>query len=82
MSAGRAWWRRGLAALVWLGLVLAGGGAARAEAVVPRIVVALYDGREEDYALTCLHRPAEMPPNHLGLVVIPSTSARACRPIR
>lgn len=61
-------WQCGLAALLLICLAVA---AARAETAVPRIVVALFDGREEGYAFTRLHRPAEMPLNHLGLVIIP-----------
>jgi hypothetical protein len=42
-----------------------------AEGAIPRVIVALYDGGHDDYVYTRLHRPAEMPLNHLGLVVIP-----------
>ncbi|MGH7005233.1 MAG: hypothetical protein ACREIP_14915, partial [Alphaproteobacteria bacterium] len=39
---------------------------------MPRTILALFDGGEgKSYNFTRLHRPAEMPLNHLGLVVVP-----------
>jgi hypothetical protein len=38
---------------------------------VPRTIIALYDGADVAWADTGLHRMAEMPLNHLGLIVEP-----------
>lgn len=62
-------------------LALLASAAARAETLVPRTVIALYDGGEgRSYHFTRLHRAAEMPLNHLGLVVIPHDVSRGLPP--
>jgi hypothetical protein len=64
--------RAGLAAVA-LGVVasVCGTGASRLEgADVPRVILALYEGQDfDDPAMTPTHRLAELPLNHLGLVV-------------
>ncbi len=67
MKAGRR-----AAALLGAGLclALAAGGGRAAERVEPREVLALYHGGAvEDVYFTAIHRAAEMPLNHLGLVL-------------
>lgn len=72
----------GLCAAVALAVALwACAQPARAETLVPRTVIALYDGSEgRSYAYTRIHRTAEMPLNHLGLVVVPHDIRRGLPP--
>ncbi len=65
----RAGWRVGARAV--LALLLTGVVAVAARAAeTPRVVLALYEGGSfDDPALTPTHRLAELPLNHLGLVV-------------
>ncbi len=65
--------RRILHGLVLAILAVAMGAAARAqEAAVPRIIVALYNGADEQsYRRARIHIRAEVALNHLGLVVLP-----------
>jgi len=69
---------RAVGLFAWLALAtLLVAGSARAQDLVPRTVIALYDGGEgRSYHFTPLHRAAEMPPNHLGLVVVPHDISR------
>ena len=71
-----SWW----GAVAVLLLVCLTGAPARAQNAVPRVIVALYDGRNDDYVYTRLHRPAEMPLNHLGLIVIPFDVSKGLPP--
>lgn len=41
------------------------------EELVPRTIVALYDGANDEWRETLIHRMAEKPLNYLGLVVLP-----------
>jgi hypothetical protein len=45
--------------------------AAPAERVIPRTIIALYDSAEGPWVDTFIHRMAEKPLNHLGLIVEP-----------
>lgn len=54
------------AGLAWIALP---GGPARAQAPIPRVVLALYDGSSTQLRFSSIHQFAEMPLNHLGLVV-------------
>ncbi len=58
------------AALAILLALLLGGEALAQGKPVPRTILALYDGElDSDLRFTAIHRVAEMPLNHLGLVV-------------
>ena len=54
------------AILAWMALVSA---PARADAPVPRVILALYDGAATKVRFSSIHQFAEMPLNHLGLYV-------------
>ncbi|MBM3542684.1 MAG: hypothetical protein FJX51_11615, partial [Alphaproteobacteria bacterium] len=61
-------------------LVLAASAGARA-AEVPRVVLGLYDGGLVPYRFSQIHQMAEMPLNHLGLVVRPHDVREPLPPI-
>ncbi len=64
-------WRRALAALALAAALLAAGNAASEEAV-KRVVIGLFNGADEGtLRRSRLHRLAEMPLNHLGIVMVP-----------
>jgi hypothetical protein len=52
-------------------LMLGAAYAAPAERVIPRTIIALYDSAEGPWVDTFIHRMAEKPLNHLGLIVEP-----------
>lgn len=58
-----------LVAAAVLGWCLPAAGPARAEAPVPRVILALYDGAATKVRFSSAHQFAEMPLNHLGLYV-------------
>lgn len=64
--------RRALLAIFCLAAAASAAGEVAAEAVVPRVVVGLFNGAEEvSQRRSRLHRLAELPLNHLGLVLLP-----------
>jgi hypothetical protein len=64
-------WRRALG-LVFLAAAISCAGRAAAEGTVPRIVIGLFNGADEGtLRRSRLHRLAEMPLNHLGIVLVP-----------
>jgi hypothetical protein len=65
--------RRVGVALLLLGLaMLFGGPAARAETLVPRTIITFYDSTiDKRWRDSTLHQMAELPLNHLGLVLEP-----------
>ena len=64
-------WRRALV-LVLVAAALALAGRAAAESTVPRVVIGLFNGADEGtLRRSRLHRLAEMPLNHLGIVLVP-----------
>jgi hypothetical protein len=65
-------WRHALVAFAVLAAVACGAGTAAAETAVKRVVIGLFNGADEGtLRRSRLHRLAEMPLNHLGIVLIP-----------
>jgi hypothetical protein len=66
-------WRRALGlGLVLVAAAISFAGRAAAENAVPRVVIGLFNSADEGtYRRSRLHRLAEMPLNHLGIVLIP-----------
>lgn len=65
-------WRSALLAVAVLAALFDAAGKAAAEAPVRRLVVGLFNGADEgSVRRSRLHRLAEMPLNHLGIVLIP-----------
>ncbi len=65
-------WRRAVSGLVLLTAAVLAAGEAAAETAVRRVVVGLFNSADEvTLRRSRLHRLAEMPLNHLGLVLVP-----------
>jgi hypothetical protein len=65
-------WRRALIFLLAAAAPLFGAGGVAGEEPVRRVVIGLFNGADEGaLRRTRLHRLAEMPLNHLGIVMIP-----------
>ena len=65
-------WRRALLGFAVLAAAVSAAGGAAAEAVVQRVMIGLFNGADEGtLRRSRLHRLAEMPLNHLGIVLVP-----------